>query len=198
VERLGIATHDIAVVSPNRRPRRRVVRTAGTLAALLLAGCMSPSMPTMPQSAAPGFTPVPSSASGQRAASPECEQIAMQLMPYVQQMRPGITALNDTSATLRARGEARMAADLPVATAAAAAQSVAGALPIGGNAAGGAIGMAEAAREQAQRRAWVAEDRPLTEQMNAQGAQTVSQAQQMQTDPHFQQLMQAGADHHCF
>jgi hypothetical protein len=122
----------------------------------------------------------------------------MQLMPYVQQMRPGITALNDTGATLRARGEARMAAELPAATAAGVAQSVAGALPIGGNAASGMIGMAEMAREQAQRRAWEAEDRPLTEQMNAQGAQTVSQAQQMQTDPHFQELMQAGAANHCF
>jgi hypothetical protein len=171
----------------------------GLPAVFLLAAC-APTLPSTAslQGAARAGTSGPYSASAPPGASPECEQIATELLPYVQQMRPGITSLNDTGAELRARASARAAAAAPTMAALGLASAAAGALPVGGNAAGGAIGMAMTAMQQEQRRVAEAEDRPLTEQMNAQATQLVGQSQQLQSDPRFQQLMQAGAANHCY
>ena len=125
-----------------------------------------------------------------------CAQIASELSPYVQQMKPNIQALATTQQQLytqgRAMGEKRKAEEAaltPLATA--------GALdPTGASKrAYQAAEIAQAAKEKRENEAF--SNSPLAKQNKAQSEQVAAQAQQMQANTRIQQLMQLAQDKHC-
>jgi len=125
-----------------------------------------------------------------------CAQIASELSPYVQQMKPNVQALGTTQQQLytqgRAMGEKRKTEEealTPLATA--------GALdPTGASKrAYQAAEMAQAAKEKRENEAF--SNSPLAKQNKAQGEQVAAQAQLMQSNTRIQQLLQLAQEKHC-
>ena len=125
-----------------------------------------------------------------------CEQIATELLPYVQQMAPNIQALGATDQQLHAQArqklEQRRAEEAlltPLATA--------GALdPTGASKqAYQAALMAQMAKEKGENDAFA--NSPLAKQNRSQSEQLAAQGQQMQSNARLQRLMQLGQQKHC-
>ena len=116
-----------------------------------------------------------------------CEQIGMEMQPYVQTMMPTLGALGQTGKQMQAlqekqKAEAAMQAPLGIGAA------IAGSFLPGG----GMIAQAEAARQSAQMQKRAAEAKPLNDKMMSQGADLMGVAAPLQQDPRFQRLMQLG------
>jgi len=146
---------------------------------------------TAPAVAAPD---IPGARPGDDALT--CDQIATELMPYMQQMRPGVQALAATQQQLNAQamatGERRKVEHellLPLATA--------GAFdPTGASKrAYQAAVVAQATKEHADNEA--AANSTLAKQSKTQGDQMAAQAQAMQSDARLQRLMQLGQQKGC-
>ena len=125
-----------------------------------------------------------------------CEQIATELLPYVQQMAPNIQALGATQQQMYTQQRQQLQqrkmeneALTPLATASAldttgaAKQAYQLAL------------MAQMAKEKAENEAFA--NSPLAKQNKAQSEQLAAQGQQMQSNARLQRLMQLGQAKHC-
>jgi hypothetical protein len=124
-----------------------------------------------------------------------CQQIAMELQPYMQQMRPSFEALAATGTDLKDRGNKRMAEQTPAMAAFLAAMAASHADPTG--TAGRAVGQAEGAYTRSQFERALAEDKPLADKYNAQANQAVTQSQQLQSNERLQRLLQLVRSKHC-
>lgn len=125
-----------------------------------------------------------------------CEQIAMELSGYAQQIMPNIQAMGTSQQQLYAIGQQKSqqrriedAMLLPLAQA--------GALdPTGASKrAYQAAVIAKLAKERAENEALA--NSPLAQQYKAQSQQVATQAQQMQSDARLQHLVQLGRQKHC-
>ena len=125
-----------------------------------------------------------------------CEQIATELVPYVQQMAPNIQALGATEQQMHAQARQQLQqrkieheALTPLATA--------GALDSTGAAkqAYQLALMTQMAKEKAENEAFA--NSPLAKQNKAQSEQLAAQGQQMQSNARLQRLMQLGQAKHC-
>lgn len=124
-----------------------------------------------------------------------CQQIAMELQPYMQQMRPNFKALAATGTELKDRGNKRMAEQTPAMAAFLAAMAASHADPTG--TAGRAVSRAEGAYTTSQFERALAEDKPLADKYNAQANQAVTQSQQLQSNERLQRLLQLVRTKHC-
>lgn len=136
-------------------------------------------------------------ASGSRPgdASMTCQQIAMELQPYMQQLSPSITALGQTAQQVKTRGEERnkqAAAESAAETAEARATMLD---PTGLSSK--LLGQAQVARQKERWKRAEAEDKPLNEKYKTQTEQAVKQGQQMQSDARLQRLMQLAQEKNC-
>jgi hypothetical protein len=125
-----------------------------------------------------------------------CEQIATELVPYMQQIAPNIQALGATEQQMHAQARQQLQqrkmeheALTPLATA--------GALDTTGAAkqAYQLALMAQMAKEKAENEAFA--NSPLAKQNRAQSEQLAAQGRQMQSDARLQRLMQLGQVKHC-
>jgi hypothetical protein len=124
-----------------------------------------------------------------------CEQIGTELAPYVQQIRPTVSALNDTNQELKRRGEKRLAEEAPIAAAMSAASIGAGRDPTG--MAQRSVNKAIEAHQQEVWQRAMTEDKPLAERQLAQGNALADQAQRLQSNARIQRLLQLAQDKHC-
>jgi hypothetical protein len=121
-----------------------------------------------------------------------CEQLGMEMQPYLQTMMPTLTALGQTGKEVKALSEkqkAEAAKQAPLGVGAAIASSF---LP-GGN----IIAQAEAARQNAQMQKRAAEAKPLNDKLMNQSADLMNQAAPMQQDARLQRLMQIAETKKC-
>lgn len=143
----------------------------------------------------------PAGATDAQAAGPgdeamTCEQIAAELVPYVQQVAPNIQALGATQQQMYAQGRQQLQqrkmeheALTPLATASAldstgaAKQAYQLAL------------MAQMAKEKAENEALA--NSPLAKQNKAQSDQLAAQGREMQSNARLQRLMELGQAKHC-
>jgi DNA polymerase III alpha subunit len=125
-----------------------------------------------------------------------CEQIATELVPYVQQMAPNIQALGVTEQQMHTQARQKLeqrrteeALLTPLATA--------GALdPTGASKqAYQAALMAQMAKEKAENDTFA--NSPLAKQNKAQSEQLAAQGQQMQSNARLQRLMQLAQEKRC-
>ena len=125
-----------------------------------------------------------------------CEQIAMAMMPNVQQMRGGSTQqLGQNAQEMQRRDlqrEAELQAEAPADTAAMEAGCAGGI-----NATCAAASEVQSARENARNAQIQAEDKPLTDQMNSQMSALAAQGLAMQQDPRLMHLMQLAQQKNC-
>ena len=128
-------------------------------------------------------------------ATMTCEQIAAELMPYMQQIMPSAMAAGATAKEVKQRGEQRVAENVPAAVAITAAATASHADPTG--AAGRAVGQAEIAMQQQTWQRSMVEDKPLRDKYAAQTGQLAAQGQQMQSNARLQRLMQLVQEKHC-
>ena len=125
-----------------------------------------------------------------------CEQIAMAMMPYVNQVRGGSTEqLGRNAQELQRRNVAREA-ELQSEAAADTAAMEAGCFG-GINATCAAASEAMSAREAARNAKIQAEDKPITDQMGPEMAALAAQGHAMQQDPRLMRLMQLGQQKNC-
>lgn len=139
----------------------------------------------------PAADPPPGARPGDETMT--CAQIATELAPYAQQMAAAIAPLAQSSREAVAQGQREVARETPNVIALSAAASASSGTP----GASAAVSKVEAAEQQ---RAWnqaLAEQKPLSDTMNAQTAQILPQAQAMQANPRIQRLMQLAQDKHC-
>lgn len=125
-----------------------------------------------------------------------CDQIAMAMMPYVQQFRGGSTQQLGQNAQEMQRRNVKREAELQSEAAADTAATEAGCLG-GINATCAAASEAQSAREKARNDQIQAEDKPLTDQMNPAMAALAAQGMAMQQDPRLMRLMQLAQQKHC-
>ena len=135
--------------------------------------------------------------SGARAGDDamSCEQIAVEMQPYVESMRGSLTALNDSNMQLKQLGEKQMARDAPRVGATTQAAGAACGF------AGGPACMAATQADQANRNAIhaqeTAEAKPLADQQLAQSKTVAGQGQQLQSNARLNRLMQLGHAKGC-
>ncbi|MGZ3338758.1 MAG: hypothetical protein ACXU9B_03195 [Reyranella sp.] len=162
-----------------------------TISRTLVAGWAASAALCLPAVAAPDSS---GARPGDEAMT--CEQLAGELVPYMQQMQPNLQALAISQQQQYARGrqmyEQRKAERellTPLATA--------GALdPTGASKrAYQAAEMAQTAKEKRENEAEV--NSPLAKQANAQREQLAAQGQQMQADARLKRLMQLGQQKGC-
>lgn len=121
-----------------------------------------------------------------------CEQIGMEMQPYVQPMMPVAQTLGQTAEEMRAMGERNKAAAMAQAPMSIGAGIASSFLP-----GGGMIAQAAAAAQAAQMQKQAAEAAPLRDKMMSQSADLANQMAPMQQDPRFQRLMQMAQDKKC-
>ena len=143
---------------------------------------------------APGASPTPAAQPGDEAMT--CEQIAMELMPYMQQIQPNAQALAATQQRQfehgLEKGKQRQAEHQVIAGMATAAQFD----PTGASKrAYAAAEMAQMAKERSEDAAEAAS--PQAQQAKAQYRQMGAQAQALQGDARLQRLMQLGQQKGC-
>jgi electron transfer flavoprotein alpha subunit len=124
-----------------------------------------------------------------------CEQIATELAPYAQQIRPSVSALNDTNMELKRRGEKHLAEEAPIAAAQTAASLAAAADPTGLSQR--AVNRSIEAHQQEARQRYLAEDKPLADRQLAQAKVVAAQGEQLQSNARIQQLMRLAQEQHC-
>lgn len=156
----------------------------GALAACAIAAMLSTS---------PATADVPGAMPGDDAMT--CEQIAVELKPYVQQILPAAMAAGQAAQEAKQRGEQRVAEEMPAALALTMAATAASADPTG--IAGRAVGQAEIIHQQEVWNRSLAEDKPLYDKLNARTGELVAQGRQMQSNARLQRLMQLVQDKHC-
>ena len=125
-----------------------------------------------------------------------CEQIAMAMMPNVQQMRGGSTQQLGRNAQELQRRTVQREAELQGEAAADTAAMEAGCLG-GINATCAAASEALSARQAARNAKIQAEDKPITDQMNPEMAALAAQGRAMQQDPRLMHLMQLAQQKNC-
>ena len=124
-----------------------------------------------------------------------CEQLAIEMQPYVESMRGSLTALGDTDTQLKALGEKQIARDAPRVNATTqAAGATCGFI-------GGPDCMAATQADQVNRNAIhaqeVAQAKPLADQQLAQSKTVAAQGQQLQSNARLKRLMQLGHAKGC-
>lgn len=128
-------------------------------------------------------------------AAMTCDQIGAELAPYAQQMAPAANALGQTSQEVIARGQKRQAEVLPEVIGLSAAATASHLDPTGASARG--VGVAEQGLQQHEWNRALAEDKPLTDQMNAQTNAVVAQGTAIGSDARVQRLMQLAQEKNC-
>ena len=125
-----------------------------------------------------------------------CEQLATELSPYMQQMVPNLQSLGMSQQKLYAQGQQK-SQQRQAEHATLTQLATAGALdPTGmSKRAYQAAAMAQAAKDKSEDEAMAKS--PLAKQANEQGAQVAAQAEQMQADARLQRLMQLGQHKGC-
>ncbi|MGH8041903.1 MAG: hypothetical protein ACREPN_07665 [Rudaea sp.] len=124
-----------------------------------------------------------------------CEQIAVEMQPYVESMRGSLTALGATDTQLMELGKKQMARDAPRVNATTqAAGATCGFI-------GGPACMAATQADHANRNAIhaqeAAEAKPLADQQMAQSKTVVAQGTQLQSNARLNRLMQLGHTKGC-
>jgi hypothetical protein len=158
---------------------------AALSAAAALAGVCAaqPVLPKQPSAAETAALAAQGARPGDDAMT--CDQIGMEMQPYVQTMMPSLSALGQTGKEVQALQEkqkAEAAKQAPLGIGAAIAGSF---LP-----GGGVIAQAEAARQNAQMQKRAAEAKPLNDKLMNQSVDLMGVAAPMQQDARFQRLMQ--------
>jgi len=125
-----------------------------------------------------------------------CEQIAMALMPNVQQMRGGSMEQLGRNSQEMQRRSIKRETELQGEAAADTAAMEAGCFG-GINATCAAASEAQSAREAARNAKIKAEDKPLTDQMSSEMTALAAQGRAMQQDPRLMHLMQLAQQKHC-
>ena len=125
-----------------------------------------------------------------------CEQIAMELSPYVRQMAPNIQALATTQQQLYAQGREKYE-ERKLENEALTSLATAGALDKTGASkrAYQMALMAQKAKEQSENEAFA--NSPLAKENRAQSGKLTVQGQQMQSNARLQHLMQLAQQIHC-
>lgn len=113
-----------------------------------------------------------------------CEQIATELTPYMQQMKPSVASAATTAQEVKERGKQRVAEDVPAATALLGAATASGADPTGISSR--AVGQAEVIHQQGVWQRSMVEDKPLHDKYHAQTGEVVAQGKQMQSNARIQ------------
>jgi hypothetical protein len=116
-----------------------------------------------------------------------CDQIGMEMQPYLQTMMPTLAALGQTGTEINALNEKQKAEAMKQAPLSIGVGIASSFIP-----GGGIIAQAEAARQNAQMQKRAAEAKPLNDKMMSQSGELMSQAAPMQQAPRFQRLMQLG------
>jgi len=125
-----------------------------------------------------------------------CQQIAMELMPGVQQMRGGSTQQLGQDAQEMQRRAVKREAEIQSGAAAETAEMEAGC--IGGvNATCAAASEAIQARHDARNAQIKAEDKPLNDRASSEMSALAAQGQAMQQNPRLMHLMQLAQQKHC-
>ena len=155
---------------------------------LVAAGAIAAMLWTSPAAA-----DVPGAMPGDDAMT--CEQIAVELKPYVQQIMPAALAAAQAAQEAKQRGEQRVAEEMPAAIALTMAATAASADPTG--IASRAVGQAEMMHQQEVWNRSLAEDKPVYDRLNARTGDLVAQGQQMQGNARLQRLTQLVQDKHC-
>ena len=125
-----------------------------------------------------------------------CQQIAMELMPSVQQMRGGSTQQLGQDAQEMQRRAIKREAEIQSGAAAETAEMEAGC--IGGvNATCAAASAAMQARHDARNAQIKAEDKPLDDRTSSEMNALAAQGQAMQQNPRLMRLMQLAQQKHC-
>jgi hypothetical protein len=155
----------------------------GAAAALAAVCAAQPVLPKQPSAAETAALAAQGARPGDEAMT--CDQVGMEMQPYVQTMMPSLTALGQTGKEVQALQEKQKAAaamQAPLSIGAGIASSF---LP-----GGGVIAQAEAARQNAQMQKRAAEAKPLNDKMMSQSIDLMGVAAPMQQDPRLQRLMQ--------
>jgi len=125
-----------------------------------------------------------------------CEQIAAELVPYMQQVAPNVQALAATQQREFEQAQAKHAAREPAHLTLAGMAAATTLDPTGASQrAYTAAAMAQMAKERAEDRAEAAS--PQAQQAKAQREQLAAQAQTLQADARLQRLMQLGEQKGC-
>lgn len=125
-----------------------------------------------------------------------CQQIAMELMPSVQQMRGGSTQQLGQDAQEMQRRALKREAEIQSGAAAETAEMEAGC--IGGiNATCAAASEAMSARHDARNAQIKAEDKPLNDRTSSEMAVLAAQGQALQRNPRLMRLMHLAEQKHC-
>ncbi len=124
-----------------------------------------------------------------------CEQIATELMPYVQQMTPIAQAAGASAQELKAKSEKHAAEEAPKLKALSAASIAAGRDPTG--LAQRAVNRAIEAEQKAANERVKADMQPTTDKLDAQTQAMMAQAQAMQADPRLMRLMELSQKKGC-
>jgi hypothetical protein len=129
-------------------------------------------------------------------ASMSCEQIAAELAPYAQSMKPTLEAVASLQAQQFERGRQLYEQRKKEHEAVAAMASVGAVDPTGAaKRAAQAAAIAQAAKERRENEAEI--NSPLAREADAQRAQLVAQGQQMQDNARIQRLMELGKEKGC-
>jgi hypothetical protein len=124
-----------------------------------------------------------------------CEQLAVEMKPYVESMRGSLTALNDTNMQLKQLGEKQMARDAPRVSATT--QAAGATCGFVGGPACGAATQADQANRNAIHAQEAAEAKPLADQQLAQSKTVAAQGQELQSNARLMRLMQLGHAKGC-
>lgn len=131
-------------------------------------------------------------------AAMTCQQIGIELAPYMQQMIPAVTAFAQTGQQAVTAGATQVAGETPVAaglTAAATAATAANAA--GAPGATTAVSQAEQAEQQRVIAQTLPEAQGTQQTMNAQGQTLMAQAQTLQSNPRVMRLTQLAQEKNC-
>jgi hypothetical protein len=142
-----------------------------------------PQLPAMPTKAEAAALAAQGARPGDEAMT--CDQLGMELQPYVQPMMPSMAALGETGKQVQALGEKQKAQAMTQAPLSIGVGIASSFIP-----GGGIIAQAQAANQYAQMKKRADEAKPLNDKMLSQGADLMTQAAPMQQDPRFQRLMQ--------
>jgi hypothetical protein len=124
-----------------------------------------------------------------------CEQIAAELGPYMERIKPSAMAAGQTAQEVEDRGKQHVLEELPAAIALTAAATASLADKTG--TASKAVGQAEAIHAQEAWQRVMVQDKPLRDKYAGQIGDLAAQAQQMQSDPRLQRLLQLATEKHC-
>ena len=124
-----------------------------------------------------------------------CQEIATELKPYVEQIRPGAQAAGDMASQLKGKAEKHMAEEAPKMAALSAAAMAAGRDPTGLSQR--AVNRAIEAEQKAANERAKADMRPLGDKLTAQTQDLAAQGQSMQADPRLMRLMELGKTKGC-